>query len=144
MKNSKLRIGLAAVILLFTVSLITSCGKTDVSDGDEKGKFELTVDGKKQEGTIVFNGAALGLRTISAENSEIDFGILLNETDYKAGATFDLVSGLAYISIGNTTALSKSGTIKVISISRIEIKNGVFYDAQNDKDIAVAGYISSK
>jgi len=145
MKNSKLRIGLAAVILLFTVSLITSCGKTDVSDGDEKGVFSLTIDGTKYEGTEVFNAAAIGIRTISAKNSSIDLGILLNETDFKAGATFDLSkTSLSYLKVNNTGSLPKSGTIKVVSISKIEIISGVFYDAQNNKDITVTGYISSK
>ena len=146
MKNSKLRVGLAAVILLFTVSLITSCGDgTDVSDSDEKGKFSLTIDGTKYEGTEVFNGAAIGIRTLSAKNSSMEMGILLNETDYKAGATFDLsTNSMSFIKVGETASLPKSGTIKVVSISKIEILNGVFYDAQNDKDITVTGYISSK
>ena len=145
MKNSKLRVGLAAVILLFAVSLITSCGKTDVSDGDEVGIFSLTIDGTKYDGTKVFNGAAIGIRTISAENSSMEIGILLNEEDYKAGATFDLsTNGLSFVKVGDVSALPKSGTIKVISISRIEIIAGIFYDAQGDKDITITGYISSK
>ena len=145
MQNSKLRVGLAAVILLFTVSLITSCGKTDVSDSDEKGKFSLTIDGTKFEGTEVFNAAAIGIRTISAKNSSIDLGILLNETDFKAGATFNLsTTSLSYLKVDGKTAMPKSGTIKVVSISKIEIISGVFYDALNNKDITITGYISSK
>ena len=144
MKNSKLRVGLAAIILLFTVSLITSCGKTDVSDGDEIGAFSLTIDGTKYDGTKVFNGAAIGIRTISAENSSMEIGILLNEEDYKAGATFDLsTNSMSFIKVDDAAALPKSGTIKVVSTSRIEITSGIFYDAQNDKDITVIGYISS-
>ncbi len=145
MKNSKLRVGLAAVILLFTVSLITSCGNTDVSDGDEIGAFSLTIDGTKYDGTKVFNGAAIGIRTISAENSSMEIGILLNEEDYTAGASFDLsANSMSYLKVGDVTALPKSGTIKVISTSRIEITSGIFYDAQGDKDITITGYISSK
>ena len=145
MENSKLRVGLAAVILLFTVSLITSCSKTDVSDGDEKGKFSLTIDGTKYDGTEVFNAAALGIRTISAKSSSIELGILLNETDFEVGATFNLSeTSLSYLKINDTVSMPKSGTIKVVSISKIEITSGVFYDAKNDKDITVTGYISSK
>jgi len=145
MKNSKLRIGLAAVILLFTVSLITSCGKTDVSDGDEKGVFSLTIDGAKYEGTEVFNGAAIGIRTISAENSLMEIGILLNEEDYKAGASFDLSkTSLSYLKVNGKTAMPKSGTIKVVSISKIEIVAGVFNDGVGGNDITVTGNISSK
>lgn len=145
MRNTKLRIGLAMLVVLFSTTLLTSCGKTDTSDGDEKGKFSLTIDGTKQEGTEVFNAATIGIRTISAKNSSIDLGILLTEEDYKAGATFNLsTSSLSYLKVGEATALPKSGTIKVVSISKIEINNSIFYDAQNDKDITVTGYISSK
>lgn len=145
MKNSKLRVGLAAVILLFTVNLLTSCSGTDVSDSDENGKFSLTINGAKYEGTEVFNGAAMGIRTISAENSSMEMGVLLNEEAYKAGTTFDLsTNSLSYLKVDGKTALPKSGTIKVISISKIEILNGVFHDGVGGNDITVTGYISSK
>ena len=71
MKNLKLRT-LVSMFLVVGMSMITSCGKgTDVSDKDEVGKFELTIDGKKETGTKVFNGAAIGLRTITAENGSM-------------------------------------------------------------------------
>jgi len=144
MKNTKLRIGLAMLVVLVSTTLFTSCGKTDTSDSDEKGKFSLTIDGTIEEGTEVFNAAAIGIRTITAKNATIDLGILLNEDDYKAGATFDLATNsMSYLKAGNKTGLPKSGTIKVVSISRIEIINGVFYDVANDADITITGYISS-
>ena len=143
MKNSKSRLAFIAIVLLFTTSIITSCGKTDTSDGDEKGNFSLTIDGVKYDGTEVFNAAAVGVRTISAKNTSMELAVLLNEEDFKPGATFDLKGGLSYLKLGTSTSLPTSGTIKVVSISKIEI-DAIFYDAQADKDYAVTGYVSSK
>ncbi|MCK5906772.1 MAG: hypothetical protein KAG37_04235, partial [Flavobacteriales bacterium] len=89
MKNLKLST-LVSLFLIVGMTTFTSCGKdTDVSDKDEVGKFELTIDGKKETGTKVFNGAAIGIRTFSAENKNIDLGILLDEDKFKSGATLD-------------------------------------------------------
>lgn len=148
MRNFKLRMAVISLLLAFTTTFTTSCGKdnTDVSDTDEKGTFSLTIDGTKQEGTKVFSGAAIGIRTISAENSSIELGILLDEEKFVSGATFELVGGMSYLNIGSIGAMPKSGTIKVVSTSKIELSNCVFtqYTAQTSTDISVSGYISSK
>ena len=145
----KLKINALVVILLIVgMSMTTSCGKgTDTSDGDEVGKFELTVDGKKETGTKVFNAAAIGIRTISAENSNIDLGIILDEDDFKAGHVFDETgSSLSTLKRGDAVAIIKSGSIKVVSKSKIELINCIFSEYTGDgmKDIKVSGYISSK
>lgn len=146
MKNSRIRFAIIAIMISFT-TVITSCGKddNDLSDKDEKGKFSLTIDGKKQEGTKVFNGAAIGIRTISAENSDIEMGLLFNEDDFNAGNSIALQGSMSYIKIGETAAMPRSGTIKVISKSKIEI-DGIFFQqtATSSKEIKVKGYISSK
>ena len=139
---------LVSMFLIVGMSMTTSCGKgTDVSDKDEVGKFELTVDGKTETGTKVFNGAAIGIRTISAKNANIDLGILLNEDDFKAGKVFNETgSSLSTLKLGDAVAIIKSGTIKVVSKSKIELTNCIFseYTASGTKDIKVSGYISSK
>jgi hypothetical protein len=146
MKNTKFRFTFFAVTLLFAATLITSCGKTDVSDKDEIGKFSLTVDGTKYEGTKVFNGAAIGVRTISAKTTGFEIGILFDETKFIAGTEIDLAT-LSYISIDNKTSIGKSGKIKIVSTSKVEIKNAVFtgVDANGAAvNHTVNGYISSK
>jgi hypothetical protein len=139
---------LVSMFLIVGMSMTTSCGKgTDVSDKDEVGKFELTVDGKTETGTKVFNGAAIGIRTISAKNANIDLGILLNEDDFKAGKVFNETgSSLSTLKLGDAVAIIKSGTIKVVSKSKIELTNCIFqeYIESGTKDIKVSGYISSK
>jgi len=146
MKNLKLST-LVSLFLIVGMNMVTSCGKdTDVSDKDEVGKFELTIDGKKETGTEVFNGAAIGIRTFSAKNSRIELGILLDEDKFKAGATLD-VSAICYLNRGGKVALATSGKIKIVSKSRIELSNVIFaeYDnVGNATDITVSGYISSK
>jgi hypothetical protein len=144
MKNTKLRFTLFAAILLFAATLVTSCGKTDVSDKDEVGKFSLTVDGTKYEGTTVFNGAAIGIRTISAETNNFEIGILFDETKFVAGTEVDLAS-LSYIKIDDKAFIGKSGKVKIISTSKIEI-SAVFTgsDATGTVNHSVTGYISSK
>ena len=147
MKNLKLST-LVSLFLIVGMTTFTSCGKgTDVSDKDEVGKFELTIDGKKETGTKVFNGAAIGIRTISAENDNIEFGILINEDDFKAGTSIDVDGLSCYIVKGDKTALSSTGSVKVVSKSKIEIKDGVFVGYDNEGgtfNITVSGYVSSK
>ena len=147
MKNLKLR-SLVSMFLIVGMTAFTSCGKdtVDVSDKDEVGTFSLTIDGTKEEGTKVFNGAAIGIRTISAENSNIELGILLSEEEFKDGASLEIGS-MCYLKRGEKTAMAKSGKIKVIGTYKIEFSNAIFteYDKDgNTIDIAVSGYISSK
>ncbi len=147
MKNLKLH-SLVSMFLIVGMTAFTSCGKDsiDVSDKDEKGTFSLMIDGTKEEGTIVFNGAAIGIRTISAENSNIELGILLNEEEFKSGALLD-IGTMCYLAMGTRTALAKSGKVKVVSTSRIEFSNAIFteYDDEGKtSDISVSGFISSK
>lgn len=148
MKKLNLRRLFVSAFVAFTISFTTSCGNdgTDISDKDEKGQFELTIDGQKETGTTVFNGAAVGIRTISAENSNIEIGILIDEDQFKSGAILDIGS-MCYIERGTKTALSASGKIKVVSTSKIEFSNAVFTEYDNEgssKEISVSGYISSK
>ena len=142
MKNLKFRT-VVSMFLIVGMSMVTSCGKdTDVSDKDEVGKFELTIDGKKETGTKVFNGAAMGIRTISAENSNIELGILFNEEDFKSGATLN-IGAMCYLNIGEKVAMAKSGKVKVVSTSKIEFSDCIFTQGGGG-DIKVSGYISSK
>ena len=145
MKNLKIST-LISLFLIIGMTTFTSCGKdTDVSDKDEVGKFELTIDGKKETGTKVFNGAAIGIRTFSAENSNIDLGILLDEDKFKAGATLD-IGTMCYLNRGDKVAMAVSGKIKVVSKSKIEFSNTVFGEYDNEgnvTNITVSGYISS-
>ncbi len=146
MRNTKLRFTLFAAVLLFATTFITSCGDTDVSDKDELGTFSLTVDGTKYEGTQVFNGAAIGIRTISAETTNFEIGILIDETKFVAGTEIDLAT-LSYIKIDDTAFIGKSGRIKIVSTSKVELKNAVFTGSDaNGATVnhTVNGYISSK
>lgn len=148
MKNLKLRFVSLTLFLAVTTIMTTSCGSgTDVSDKDEVGTFELTIDGKKETGTKVFNGAAIGIRTISAENSNIDLGILFNEDDFKSGATLDASkAALSSLTTSDMTYIITSGSIKVISTSKIQLNDCVFigYGKVEENSVTVSGFISSK
>jgi len=153
MKNLKFST-LITLFLVVGMSMFTSCGKdsTDVSDKDEVGKFEITIDGKKETGTKVFNAAAMGVRTISAENKNIILSLLFNESDFKSGRTIDFSEEdndelLSTLKRQDKVAIIKRGTVKIVSKSKIEFKNCVFSEMSANgemKDIAVSGYISSK
>lgn len=148
MKNLKLH-SIVTMFLIVGMTAFTSCGKdsVDISDKDEVGTFSLTVNGAKEEGTNVFSGAVVGIRTISAKNSNIELGILINEAEFKAGTSIDLAGSSCYIKLGDKTALSSAGNVKVVSTSKIEINNALFvgYGDEGDTfDVTVSGYISSK
>ena len=147
MKNLKLRI-LVSMFLFVGMNMVISCGKgTDVSDKDEVGKFELTIDGKKETGTKVFNGAAMEIRTISAENKNMIISFLFNEDDFKSGSTLELTDALSTLKRGDKVAIFKTGKVKIVSKSKIELINCIFSEMNNEgglKDVAVSGYISSK
>ncbi len=148
MKNLKSNL-LVSLFLIIGTATLSSCGEgTDLSDKDTIGEFELTIDGVKESGTNVFNGAALELRTINAENNEIVLSVLINENDFKAGA--EITGALSTLNLKNEEEASYilgTGVIKVISVSKIEFKNCVFAGIDKDGNPTaktVNGYISSK
>jgi len=148
MKNLKSNL-LVSLFLIIGVATLSSCGKgTDLSDKDKVGKFELTINGVKETGTNVFTGAALELRTISADNGDIYLTVLINENDFNAGS--EITGALSTLKItkeDGASYLLGTGVIKVISKSKIEFKNCVFAGADKDGNPAIKtvnGYISSK
>ena len=148
MKNLKSNL-LVSLFLIIGVATLSSCGKgTDLSDKDNIGKFELTINGVKETGTKVFNGAALELRTINAENDEIVLAVIINENNFKAGAEItEALSTLKLKKEEEASYILGTGVIKVISKSKIEFKNCVFAGVDKDGNPAtktVNGYISSK
>ncbi len=142
---------------LTAVFFFTACEKdgTDIKDGDEEGKFEITVNGVKYEGTTVVNGAVMGIRTVTAECSGFYFGVIINEDLFTVGTTFDLdIDGAEIqpvITIGEEDSgneesyFATKGTIKVVSDTKIEI-DGSFYMgwSESNPEQVVKGYISSK
>lgn len=145
MKNLKLN-SLVSMFLIVGMTAFTSCGKdgTDVSDKDEVGKFELTIDGKKETGTEVFNGAVSDLRTISAKNSSIEMGMLFDENKFVAGRVLEGDDApLTTLVIGTESSIMMSGKVKVVSKSKVELIDCKFGDLITEK-VTVTGYISSK
>ena len=152
MKNFKFST-LVTLFLVVGMSIFTSCGKDDntgANDGDKDnlvGKFELTIDGKKETGTKVGNigVAAINTRTISAENDNIILSVIMEESEFKVGRTIDMESSASLLTIkGSASALIQSGELKIVSKTKVELTNCVFYDMGSQHKYKVSGYISSK
>jgi len=145
----------AFLLTLAALFTVTSCSKDDLVDNafDEKGKFELTIDGKKVTGDKVTNVSAIGVRTISAENDAMSFNLILSEDEFITGKVYDLekddIDPMIIMDMdGDLTDegyWGLKGTLKIVSKTRIEI-NANFYENWNwlNPRIEVSGYISSK
>ena len=143
---------LATTLMLLTMA---SCSKDDVTtkDDDEKGKFEISFDGHKFEGNTVSNLSAIGVRTISAENSEISFQIIMAEGMFVSGKTYDIdadnLDPMITIDTNNDGTeevyWGVTGTFKVVSETKVEI-DANFYEnwLTTNPAMKVSGYISSK
>ena len=148
MKNLKLT-SLISMFLIVGMSMVTSCGKitgTDVSDSDEVGKFELTIDGKKETGTKVFTGAVIGIRTVSAENEDMTIAFLFDESEFTSGNSIENSSLSTIERKDKPGGIMTSGKIKVISKSKIELIDVIFTETGESSVelVKVSGFISSK
>jgi len=148
MKNLKLT-SLISMFLIVGMSMVTSCGKitgTDVSDSDEVGEFELTIDGKKETGTKVFTGAVIGIRTVSAENENMKIAFLFDESEFTSGNSIENSSLSTIERKDKPGGIMTAGKIKVISRSKIELIDVIFTETGESSVelVKVSGYISSK
>ena len=148
---------LAVMLVVVSALFSTSCKKSDlvdISDSDQVGKFEITMDGKKYTGTEVFSGAVMAIRTINAKALPFEFNLLCDNTNFSGGGLYKLGQGdatIVTISLGvnndgqEILYYGLEGSVKIISDSKIEI-NGSFYSDMLATNVAhkVTGSVSSK
>ncbi|GEM_PF-6757271 len=142
--------------LVFMFVVFASCSKDDdidLGDLDGKGKFELTISGKKYSGTEVASMALSGKRSLIAKNNDVKFSVMIDESNFKSSKSFDLngsdVSLTLEMDLDNDgivdTYMARKGTFKVVSQSKVEV-NGTFYKngVSTSKSCSVVGYASTK
>jgi hypothetical protein len=136
--------------------VFASCSKDDdidLGDLDNKGKFELTISGKKYSGTEVASMALAGKRSLIAKNDKVKLSVMMDESNFKSSKSFDLsgsdVTLTLEMDVDNDglldTYMSGKGTFKVSSSSKVEV-NGTFYKngVSSSKSCTVVGYASTK
>lgn len=143
------------ITIMLTLVMFSSCSKDDTIKGDEdtKGSFELQIDGQAQKGSEVINVTAFGVRTISAENNQISFQLLIDESKFVAGTSFNIdtdnLDPMLTMDANNDQTeevyWGLSGSIKVISKTKIEI-DANFHEnwLSTNPAVKVKGFISSK
>ena len=149
MKFLKLQSLFLPLLLIIGITTMSSCSKDADSNEGHKGTFSITINGTEHKGSTVDYATAVGITTISAEKSSFVIAIIINDDKFKVGSTLnveDILSTLNVIDLEGLEkgpAILKSGDVKIISKSKIEIKNAVFQGYNTDlTEINVSGTIS--